>query len=68
MKLGESGLCLGSSERRDEARQLIDSIDISAPSGLRDRALLGIMVYSFARVSAVVAMDAGDYYQQGNRW
>ncbi len=52
----------------DEARLLLDSIDVSTLAGLRDRALLGVMVYSFARVSAVVAMDAGDYYQQGKRW
>ena len=43
----------------DEARLLLDSIDISTLAGLRDRALLGVMVYSFARVSAVVAMDVG---------
>ena len=35
--------------------------------GLRDRALLGVMVYSFARVGAVVAMDVEDYYQSGRR-
>ncbi|MBB5341485.1 hypothetical protein [Tunturiibacter gelidoferens] len=52
----------------DEARALLDSIDVSTAAGLRDRALLGAMVFSFARVSAVVAMDAGDYYQQGKRW
>ena len=52
----------------DEARGLLDSIDLHELAGLRDRALLGVMVYSFARVSAVVAMDAGDYYQQGKRW
>jgi integrase/recombinase XerD len=37
-------------------------------AGLRDRALLGTMVYSFARVSAVVGMNVEDYYQQGKRW
>jgi site-specific recombinase XerC len=36
--------------------------------GLRDRALIGVMVYSFARVSAVLGMDADDYYQDGKRW
>ena len=51
-----------------EARQLLDSIDISTLSGLRDRALLAVMVYSFARVSAVVGMRVEDYYQQGKRW
>ena len=51
-----------------EARQLLDSIDTATLSGLRDRALLGVMVYSFARVSAVVSMRVEDYYQQGKRW
>ena len=51
-----------------EARQLLDSIDTSTLPGLRDRALLGVMVYSFARVSAVVGMRVEDYYQQGKRW
>jgi site-specific recombinase XerC len=31
-----------------EARQLLDSIDATTPVGLRDRALVGLMVYSFA--------------------
>ena len=51
-----------------EARQLLDAIDTSTLPGLRDRALLGVMVYSFARVSAVVSMRVEDYYQQGKRW
>ena len=52
----------------EEARLLLDSIDVSELSGLRDRALLAMMVYSFARVSAVVGMNVEDYYQQGKRW
>lgn len=66
----------------EEARLLLDSIrtvktlkrktgaEIEMPdlAGLRDRALLAVMVYSFARVSAVVGMDVQDYYQQGKRW
>ena len=51
-----------------DARQLLDAIDTSTLPGLRDRALLGVMVYSFARVSAVVSMRVEDYYQQGKRW
>ena len=50
-----------------EVRLLLDSIDTSAIGGLRDRALIGVMIYSFARVSAVVNMDVDDYYQQGKR-
>jgi site-specific recombinase XerC len=52
----------------EEARLLLDSIDVTELSGLRDRALLAMMVYSFARVSAVVGMNVEDYYQQGKRW
>ena len=51
-----------------EARLLLDTIDTSTLRGLRDRALLAVMVYSFARVSAVVGMRVEDYYQQGKRW
>ena len=53
----------------NEVRALLDSIDIGMCSGVRDRALLGTMVYSFARVSAVVAMNVEDYYRKGKcRW
>ena len=52
----------------DQTRQLIDSIDIETPLGLRDRALIGAMVYSFARISAVLAMDTDDYFAEGKRW
>jgi site-specific recombinase XerC len=33
-----------------EARQLLDSIDVTTPIGLRDRALIALMVFSFARI------------------
>ena len=51
-----------------DARTLLDSIDLSRRSGIRDRALLATMVYSFARVGAVISMNVEDYYQQGKRW
>jgi integrase/recombinase XerD len=51
-----------------ETRKLLDSIDTSHVVGLRDRALIGTMVYSFARVSAVVNMKVRDYYPQGKRY
>lgn len=52
----------------DQARHLLDSIDTGTVVGLRDRALIGVMVYSFARVGAVTAMKVEDYYQSGKRW
>lgn len=50
-----------------EAKELIESIDISTVVGLRDRALIGLMLYSFSRVSAVVGMRVGDVFMQGKR-
>lgn len=51
----------------EETRGLFDSIDASTVVGLRDRALLAVMTYSFARVGAVVKMEVRDYYTQGRR-
>jgi site-specific recombinase XerD len=51
----------------DEARTLLDSIDITSLPGLRDRALIGLMVYTFARVGAVVSIRVEDYFVQGRR-
>mgnify|MGYP000925866229 CR=1 FL=1 len=53
---------------QDQARALFESIDARTLIGLRDRALLGVMVYSFARVGAVVGMNVGDYAPSGKRW
>ena len=50
-----------------EARTLLDSIDVTKPIGLRDRALIGLMVYSFARIGAAVAMKVEDVYVQKRR-
>ena len=50
-----------------EARGLLESIDSTTLIGLRDRALLGLLVYGFARVSAALAMRVADYYTQGKR-
>jgi len=50
-----------------DARQLLDSIDSATPIGLRDRALIGVMIFSFSRISAVLGMNVEDYYHLGKR-
>lgn len=64
-----------------EARELLDSIAIARKTasrngaqpgepaivGLRDRALIAVMVYTFARVNAVLQMKVRDYFVQGRR-
>ena len=66
----------------DEARQLLTWIpvmevdkatgrpDPNRPNliGLRDRAIIAVCLYSFARIEAALGMDVGDYYPQGKRW
>ncbi len=65
----------------EEARELLDSIPIirktkredgskteePAIVGLRDRALIAVMVYTFARINAVLKMQLRDYFVQGRR-
>jgi integrase/recombinase XerD len=51
----------------DEARAVLDAINTGTVTGLRDRALIGVMVYSFARVNAVIGMKVKDYFSQGRR-
>jgi integrase len=56
-----------------EARQLLDSIVPNDPAATptlidyRDRALIAVMVYSFARVSAAIGMQVADYYTEGRK-
>ena len=50
-----------------EARRLLVAIDPGTRAGLRDRALVSVMLYSVARVSAVSAMRRPDYFRQEHR-
>jgi site-specific recombinase XerD len=63
----------------DEARVLLDSIAVEREDeksgkitplvvGLRDRAIIALMVYTFARVGAATGMNVEDWYFQGRRW
>jgi site-specific recombinase XerD len=52
---------------REEARALLAAIDTTSLTGLRDRALIGVMIYTFARIGAVLQMNVGDYFTQGRR-
>jgi integrase/recombinase XerD len=51
--------------KADEARALLDAIDTGTLTGLRDLALIGVLVYTFARVNAVIGMTVEFYFIQG---
>jgi site-specific recombinase XerD len=62
VKQGKTPVLMG-----EEARRLLDSIKTETVVGLRDRAFIALLVYTFARVSAAVHMDVEDVYVQGKR-
>lgn len=51
----------------EEARKLLDSIPSDSHAGLRDRALIALMVYTFARIGAALSMRVEDVYVQKRR-
>lgn len=51
----------------EQARKLFKSIDVSTVVGLRDRAVLGVMAYTGARVGAVARLRLCDYRDLGEQ-
>jgi integrase/recombinase XerD len=51
----------------DEAGDLLRSIDTHSVLGLRDRALIGVMVFTFARISAACGLNVSDIFHQHRR-
>jgi site-specific recombinase XerD len=49
-----------------EVQKLLNAIETSTHTDLRDRALLGVLAYTFARIGAVVNLKVEDYYPSGN--
>jgi len=48
-----------------QARSLLDSIDVSHLVGLRDRALIGVLIYAFCRISTALELGVRDYFEHG---
>ena len=51
----------------EEARHLLESIDVSDVVGLRDRALIAVMLYTFGRINAVLGVKVEDCFIQERR-
>ena len=52
---------------RAEAAQLLNSIPTHNLEGLRDRALIALITYSFARISAALGMKVSDFFYKRER-
>lgn len=50
-----------------EARQILSAIGTSSVVGLRDRAIIATMLYSFARIGAVLRLNTEDCYVEQRR-
>ncbi|HME20827.1 MAG TPA: tyrosine-type recombinase/integrase [Acetobacteraceae bacterium] len=50
-----------------QARTLLDSIGVTTPICLRKRAAIALMVFSFARIGAALAMKVEDVFVQNRR-
>jgi site-specific recombinase XerD len=51
-----------------QARKLVKSIDTSSVIGLRDRAIICILIYTAARVGAASKLRRGDFYDIGDQY
>lgn len=51
-----------------DARALLASIDTSHVVGLRDRAVVSILIYTASRAGAVAALRRGGFYHAGEQW
>lgn len=52
----------------EQARRLLHSIDPSHIVGLRDRAVIAILIYTAARVGAVAKLRRNDFYESGDQF
>lgn len=52
----------------EQARALLRSIDSSHVVGLRDRAVIAILIYTAARVGALAKLRLKDFYHAGDQW
>lgn len=51
-----------------QARRLLKAIDFSHDVGRRDRAVIGILIYTAARVGAVAKLRRSDFYWSGDQF
>jgi integrase/recombinase XerD len=50
------------------ARTLLNAIDTDNVVGLRDRAIVAILIYTASRAGAVATLKRGSFYNDGQQW
>jgi integrase/recombinase XerD len=51
-----------------DARTLLSSMDTETVVGLRDRAIIAILIYTASRAGAVAKLKRGSFYHAGEQW
>ncbi|HTU21168.1 MAG TPA: tyrosine-type recombinase/integrase, partial [Gemmataceae bacterium] len=51
-----------------QATQLLQSIDTASPVGLRDRAAIGVMIFTAARAGAIAKLRHKHFSHDGSQW
>lgn len=51
-----------------QARQLLARIEIRSLVGLRDRAIIGVLIYTAVRVGAIAKLRRRDFFTDGRQW
>ncbi len=52
----------------EQARTVLASINRNSAVGLRDRAIIAILIYTAARVGAIARLRRGDYFHNGSQF
>jgi integrase/recombinase XerD len=53
---------------KQQATQLLQSIDTANPVGLRDRAAIGVMIFTAARAGAIAKLRLKHFTHDGSQW
>lgn len=51
-----------------QVRQLLARIDTGSLVGLRDRAIIGVLIYTAVRVGAIAKLHRRDFFTDGRQW
>jgi site-specific recombinase XerD len=52
----------------DQARRLLGSISLDSVAGLRDRAVVAVLIYTAARAGAIAKLRLGDFVSDGTQY
>ena len=51
-----------------QSRRVLSAIDITTNIGIRDRAILGILMWTGVRAGSIAKLRRGDFYEAGEQW